>query len=184
VLDLLYRNGVLRLAARKHVPNWNPLMAREIAAQVLDSDPKIDGVPAANDGIAGALLEELRTRGLSGRVSVTGMDATIEGLRAILRGEQCMSVYKPIKHEAEAAALLALAITKGNPPAADDLATANVRDDADRRDVKSVLLGPELANRRTIATMVSDGAVRSRQLCAGDYLKLCRQNGIVTGQGN
>lgn len=181
VLAGRYGKDDLRLVARRNVPDWDPGKARELAARILDAERSVDGVLAANDGIAGAVIEELRARGLAGQVAVTGMDATIDGLRAILRGEQCMSVYKPIRYEAEAAAQLALALARGDDAAADDLAAGNVRDETGKRDVKAVLLGPELAHKRTIASLVSSGAVRARQLCANEFAELCRLNDIATG---
>ena len=43
------------------------------------------------------------------KVPVTGQDATVDGLRNILTGDQCMTVYKPVKAEAAAAAAAAIA---------------------------------------------------------------------------
>ena len=51
-----------------------------------------------------------------------------------------MTVYKPIKQEADATAKLAAALAKGDTAAADALATATEKDPTGNRDVKSVLL--------------------------------------------
>ena len=69
----------------------------------------------------------LQKNGLNGKVPVTGQDATPDGLQAILRGDQYMTVYKPIKQEADATAKLAAALAKGDKAAADALATARPR---------------------------------------------------------
>ena len=45
---------------------------------------------------------------------MTGQDASVEGLQAILAGDQCMTVYKAIKKEADAASELAIALIKGD----------------------------------------------------------------------
>ena len=42
---------------------------------------------------------------------MTGQDATDEGLQRVLLGTQCMTVYKAVRAEAEAAAELAIAVT-------------------------------------------------------------------------
>ena len=83
---------------------------------------------AANDGLAGAIITVLQKNGLNGKVPVTGQDATPDGLQAILRGDQYMTVYKPIKQEADATAKLAAALAKGDKAAADALATDTEKD--------------------------------------------------------
>ena len=45
----------------------------------------------------------LEPQRLDGKVPVTGQDATDEGLQRVLLGTQCMTVYKAIKKEADAA---------------------------------------------------------------------------------
>ena len=72
---------------------------------------------AANDGLGNAAISVLKKRKLQA-VPVTGQDATLEGLQNILAGDQCMTVYKAIKKEADAAAKLAIALAKGREPEA------------------------------------------------------------------
>ena len=73
---------------------------------------------AANDGLGNAAIAVLKKNKLNGEVPVTGQDATVQGLQNILAGDQCMTVYKAIKKEADAAAELAIALAKGEKPAA------------------------------------------------------------------
>ena len=47
---------------------------------------------------------------------VTGQDASVEGLQNILTGDQCMTVYKAVKQEADAAADLAIGLAKAPHP--------------------------------------------------------------------
>src|SRR3954449_3217691 len=77
---------------------------------------KIDGVVSANDTMAGGIIARLKANKLNGKVPVTGQDASKEGLQAILIGDQCMTVYKAIKKEADAASALAIALIKGETP--------------------------------------------------------------------
>ena len=74
---------------------------------------KIDGVVSANDTMAGGIIARLKANNLAGKVPVTGQDASVAGLQAILAGQQCMTVYKAIKKEADAASGLAIALIKG-----------------------------------------------------------------------
>ncbi|MEU4744242.1 substrate-binding domain-containing protein [Actinosynnema sp. NPDC023658] len=175
-----YDSGALKLVDSKPIDRWDPLIGKAAFEQMLaGSNGQVDGVVAANDGLAGAAIEVLRAKGLAGRVPVTGQDATVEGLRAILRGEQCMTVYKPIRDEAEAAARLAIAVARGDLSGADDLATGNTRDLVGKRDVKSVLLGADLITRENVRTLVAESVVKPAQLCEGDTAADCAELGIL-----
>ena len=74
---------------------------------MLTENKNIKGVLAANDGLGNAVISVLKKNKLNGKVPVTGQDATVQGLQNILAGDQCMTVYKAIKQEADAAAELA-----------------------------------------------------------------------------
>ena len=116
---------------------------------------------AANDGLAGAIITVLTKYGLNGKVIVTGQDATPDGLQAILRGDQYMTVYKQIKQEADATAKLAAALAKGDTAAADALATATEKDPTGNREVKSVLLEPQLITKENVKTVIEGGQVKA-----------------------
>ena len=64
---------------------------------------KIDGVLAANDGLAGAVIAALKAHGLK-PIPLTGQDATPTGIQFILAGWQSGTVYKSVHKEANAAA--------------------------------------------------------------------------------
>ena len=133
---------------------------------------------AANDGLAGAVITVLTKYGLNGQVPVTGQDATPDGLQAILRGDQYMTVYKPIKQEADAAAKLTAALAKGDTAAADALATGSVDDTKGNRQVKSVLLTPQSITKDNVKTVVDEGQVKASEICVGDLQATCQQLGI------
>jgi len=73
---------------------------------------KIDGVLAANDGLAGAVVSALKNHGLK-PIAVTGQDATPTGVQYIISGWQTGTVYKSVRTEAAAAAQAAINIIKG-----------------------------------------------------------------------
>jgi spore maturation protein CgeB len=74
---------------------------------MLTGNRGIKGVLAANDGLGNAAITVLKKQNLNGKVPVTGQDATVQGLQNILAGDQCMTVYKAVKKEADAASALA-----------------------------------------------------------------------------
>jgi D-xylose transport system substrate-binding protein len=98
------------------VPDWDNQKALTIFEQILQkSGDKVDGVLAANDGLANSAISALKQRKLP-QVPVTGQDATLQGIQNIVNGDQCMTVYKSIKSLAEAAAELGIALAKGSRP--------------------------------------------------------------------
>ena len=104
----------ITVVGEQSVPDWDNDKAVTIFEQMYTAaDGKIDGVYAANDGLAGSVISILEKNQRAGQVPVTGQDATVEGLQNILAGTQCMTVYKSAKEEAGALAKAAIALAKG-----------------------------------------------------------------------
>ncbi|MDI5977658.1 sugar ABC transporter substrate-binding protein [Amycolatopsis magusensis] len=180
VLGPLYTSGALKLVQKQAIDNWDNQKGGSTFEQILTGNGgKVDGVVAANDGLAGAIITVLKKNGLNGSVPVTGQDATADGLKNILRGDQYMTVFKPIKEEADAAAKLAAALAKGDKAAADAIATGTARDDKGGRDVKSVLLTPQTVLKADIKKVVDQGYVKASEICAGDLQPACAELGIA-----
>lgn len=179
VLKPLYDSGALKLVHSQPIDEWDNQKGGQVFEQLLTGNGgKVDGVVAANDGLAGAIITVLKKNGLNGKVPVTGQDATADGLRAILRGDQYMTVFKPIQDEADAAAKLAAALVKGDKAGADALATAVSKDTKGNRDVKSVLLTPHLVTKAEVKQVVDQGYIKASELCSGDVSAACGQLGI------
>lgn len=103
-------NGDIRIIEDKWVKNWNPSEARKIISNTKKS---IHAVLAANDGIAGGVTQALAEKKLAGKVAISGQDADLAGCQRIVEGIQTMTVYTPIKAEAEGCAEIAIKIAKG-----------------------------------------------------------------------
>jgi D-xylose transport system substrate-binding protein len=157
------------------VPEWDNAQAATIFEQMLtQSKGRIDGVLAANDGLGNAAISVLKKNKLNGKVQVTGQDADVTGLRNILAGDQCMTVYKAIKQEADAAAELAIAVARGETKNTGQ----TVRDPQSGRDVPAKLLEPKLIYKENVKDVVADGFVDKAKLCAGAYAEACADAGI------
>ncbi|CAM4022835.1 sugar ABC transporter substrate-binding protein [Kibdelosporangium persicum] len=177
VLKPLYDSGALKLVKSQPIDNWDNQKGGQTFEQILTQNGgKVDGVVAANDGLAGAVITVLKKNGLS--VPVTGQDATPAGLQAVLRGDQYMTVFKPIKEEAEATAKLAAALAKGDTAAADAIATQTEKDPVGGRDVKSVLLTPQTITKANVKDVITAGYVKASEVCTGDVQPLCAAAGI------
>ncbi|MFC0431510.1 sugar ABC transporter substrate-binding protein [Kutzneria buriramensis] len=179
VLKPLYDAGTLKLVKSQYTDKWdNQTGGTNFENFLTANGGKVDGVLAANDGLAGAVIAVLKKNGLNGKVPVTGQDATADGLKAILRGDQYMTVFKPIEQEADAAAKLATALLKNSKSDADKIATQKVTDPKTKREVSSLLLDPQSITKDKVKDVISAGAVAKADVCTGDVAPLCAAAGI------
>jgi D-xylose transport system substrate-binding protein len=175
VLKPLYDSGKAKKVADQSVPDWDNQQALTIFEQMLQkTNNKIDGVLAANDGLGNSVISALKARKLK-QIPVTGQDATPEGIQNILAGDQCMTVYKAVKKEADAASKLAIALSKGTQPPA-GLVNGKTNDTA--RDVPSVLLTPEAITKDNIKVVFDDGFLKKEDVCTGKFASLCSDAGL------
>jgi D-xylose transport system substrate-binding protein len=156
------------------VPDWDNQRALTIFEQMLQkADNKIDGVLAANDGLGNAAISALKQRKLD-QIPVTGQDATLQGIQNIVNGDQCMTVYKAIKKEADAAAELAIALAKGEEPTAETTPIDN-----GAKEVPSVLLEPVAVNKDNISEYLGEPDFpKKEEICAGDLAAKCDELGL------
>jgi D-xylose transport system substrate-binding protein len=155
------------------VPDWDNVKGGTIFEQQLSkAGGKLDAVVSANEGLGLAAAAVLKKNGLNGKVCVSGQDATVDGLRAILTGDLSNTVYKAIKAEAEAAAALAIALLNGEEATT---ATGTVKDGS--RNVPSVLLVPVSITKANVAVVIADGFQTREAVCEG-IEDLCTANGI------
>ena len=161
--------------ADQSVPDWDNQQAGTIFEQMYTkADGKIDGVLAANDGLANATIAILKKNNANGEVPVTGQDATLQGLQHVLNGDQCMTVYKAVKQEADAAAKLAIGLAKGEQQTAPD----TIKDPESGADVPAVLLQPKAIAFDNVNDVVADGYVTKAQLCTGPLAAKCTEAGV------
>lgn len=175
VLKPLYSSGKATKVADQSVPDWDNQKALTIFEQMLQkANNKIDGVLAANDGLGNSAISALKARKLK-QIPVTGQDATPQGIQNILSGDQCMTVYKAVKKEADAASKLAIALATGKQPEA---GLVNGKTNDTSRDVPSVLLTPEPITKDNIKVVFDDGFLKPSEVCVGKYQSLCQEAGI------
>ncbi|WIM98958.1 substrate-binding domain-containing protein [Actinoplanes oblitus] len=175
ILQQQYDNSAFVKGPDQFVPAWDNDEGKEIFGQMMKTWPNIGGVLAANDGLGNAAIEVLREKGLNGKVPVTGQDATVEGLQNILTGDQCMTVYKATKDEANAAADLAIGLVKGQKKAARD----KVKDPESGAYIASVLLEPKSITAANImSVVVADGFVTTKDICTAKFIKACKRYGL------
>jgi D-xylose transport system substrate-binding protein len=174
ILDPKFTAGTYKKVAEQAVPDWDNQQALTIFEQMLQqASNKIDGVLAANDGLANAAISALKARRLP-QIPITGQDATLQGIQNIVTGDQCMTVYKPIQQEVDAAAKLATALAKGQTPTGVTASTDN-----GSKKVPSILLKPISVTKTNVKTYFGrpDFPAQS-QVCAGKVASACTKAGI------
>jgi D-xylose transport system substrate-binding protein len=173
VLDPLYKDGTYKKGPNQSVPDWDNQKALTIFEQMLQqTNNKINAVLAANDGLANSVISALKARKLPA-LPVTGQDATAEGIQHILAGDQCMTVYKAVKAEADAAAKAAISLINGQAPASNGT-TANKG-----TQTPSQLLTPVAVTAKNINdTVIKDGFLTKDQICQGQFASACTKAGL------
>src|SRR5687767_13039410 len=151
IINPKFESGEWNEVDDQYVPDWDNQQALTIFEQMLQkADNKIDGVLAANDGLGNAAISAIKQRKLP-QIPVTGQDATLQGIQNIVNGDQCMTVYKAIKKEADAAAELAIALAKGEEPTAETTPIDN-----GAKEVPSVLLEPVAVDKENIGEYLGE----------------------------
>jgi len=155
------------------VPDWDNQKALTIFEQMLQkANNKIDGVLAANDGLGNAAISAIKQRKLP-QIPVTGQDATLQGIQNIVNGDQCMTVYKAIKKEADAAAELAIALINGETPDAPDSVNNG------KKDVPSVFEEPVAVTKDNISEYLGEPDFPKKEdICAGKLAAKCDELGL------
>lgn len=114
VLNPLIKAGKITLAYDQFTNDWKPEVAQSNMENALTKlNNKVDAVIAANDGTAGGVIQALTEQGLAGKVPVSGQDAELAACQRIVEGTQAMTVYKPIRIIAQAAARAAVDMVQG-----------------------------------------------------------------------
>ena len=169
-----YRRGALSALAGKvrigrayDTQGWSTENAHaHMSAAIAALGPNgIDGVLSANDAMAAGAIAALKSAGVTALPPVTGQDADLDAVRRIVKGEQYMTVYKPFRNEAAAAAELAVALGRGH-----DLRTIapTTTDSPTTRNIPSVLLTPRAVTKDNIEqTLVKDHVYTIDQICGG-----------------
>ena len=168
------------VADEQAVPDWDNTKAGTIFEQMYTkANGDFVGVASANDGLGGAVVAVLDRNGQAGKIPTTGQDATDEGLQRVLLGTQCLTVYKAVAKEADAAAKLMIALLNGDTASADALATGKVTDTNTNTEVASVLLVPQQIFAANVKDVIADGYTTADKICTTDELKAaCTEYGV------
>ena len=168
VLNPLYKSGALKKGPQQFVPGWDNQKAGTIFEQMLvKTSNKIDGVVAANDGLANAVVVALKSHKLK-PIPLSGQDGTTQGVQNIISGWQTMTVWKDVRKLATATAQAAVKIVKGQkPPTTGTIKTKG------RSAEPAYLIAPQTITKANWKVLVTSGFLKRADICNGEFVKFC-----------
>ncbi|MFI9353942.1 substrate-binding domain-containing protein [Streptomyces lydicus] len=171
--------GRVRIGKAYDTAEWRPEAANanmSAAISALGAE-HIDGVYAANDGLAGGVIAALKAAKIDPLPPVTGQDADLPAVQRIVAGEQYMTVLKPFKPEAGAAATMAVMLARGQKLGT--LARHHVNSPT-THGIPAVLLTPLPVTAHHIKdTVVRVGMYTVHQICTPKYASACAKAGLT-----
>lgn len=171
-------DGKVKLGKEYTTPGWTQSNAQaEMTAALTALNRKVDGVLAANDAIAGGAIAAMKSVGVGPWPPVTGQGADLAAIQRIVTGDQYMTVYEPIRGEAEAAAQLAYDLAFGVTVPASMTNGRTVNNGT--ADIPAVLLTPVVVTKANIeSTVVADGFWTAGDICTSQFKSACATAGI------
>ncbi len=114
ILQPYIDKGEIQLVYDDKVGEWTEIDAMlKLNGFLEEYTGKLDVVLAANDGLASGVIMALNDNGRAGTAMVSGQDAELTACKLIYKGEQSMTIYKPVHMLATEAATLAVQLAKG-----------------------------------------------------------------------
>ena len=172
--------GGATLVAENFAPGWDNTKGGTIFQQAFTANPKINATIEANDGLANAVITDLKTAGVKPKtIPTTGQDGTAQGMAWVLQGYQCGSVYKAVYLEAQDSAAMALILLAGQTPPA-SLLNGTTVDPADSTITEPAsLLTPVWVTAANMeSTVVKDGFDKAADICKLAGAAACSAAGI------
>jgi D-xylose transport system substrate-binding protein len=167
ILNPLYKNGTFTKGPQQFTPGWDNQKAGVIFEQMLvKTSNKIDGVAAANDGLANAVVVALKAHKLK-PIPLSGQDATPQGVQNIISGWQSMTVWKDTRTLATASAKAAIALAKGQKPAQ----TGTVKNGS--KTLPAYIIPPVSITKANYKQLFN-GYLKKSDVCVGTYKQYCK----------
>jgi D-xylose transport system substrate-binding protein len=156
--------NAVTILADPFLDNWDRDEARRRIAGLITKfkaeGTEVHAIVASNDSTAGGAIAALKAEGLAGRVAVSGQDADLAGCQRVVEGTQTLTVYKPVRKLATAAAEVAVRLSEGAEPAEVIASLGMERHQLDNgyKEVDSIFLEPVYVTRENMAdTVIADG---------------------------
>ena len=153
---------------------WDPPTAQTwVAGQITRFRHQIIGIYSANDTNATSAIAALKAAGWTdqqiGDLSLTGLDASVQGLQNIVAGRQLMTTYNAFKLEATRAAEVAVDLAENKTPPSNGTVSGH-----------PAFVNPPVAVtiHNIESTVIADGFWSPSQICTAQYAANCANAGI------
>ncbi len=162
-------------------PAWVNATGGTIFQQQFTAHPNINATMEANDGLANAVITDLKNAGVGPKkIPTTGQDATLAGMENVLQGFQCGSVYKAVYLEAQDAVAIATILRAGQtPPAALVNSTTKPAKGPGSSEPASLLTPVWVTSTNMASTVIKDKFVSATALCTAVTASVCSAAGIT-----
>ena len=168
VFNPLFKSGPIKKGPQQFVPDWDANNAATIFSQMLvKTNNNIQGVLAANDNIAGAVVADLKAKHLK-PLPLSGQDASVQGVQNIISGWQSGTVYKYVPDEANAAAAAAVALINGKAPK-----TNGFRLNGKKKE-PTLALPVVWITKANYTRLFTDKFLKKSDVCVGTFKKYCK----------
>lgn len=173
-------NGKVVISKTYDTKDWDPAVGKANMEKAISAIglSNIAGVYSANDGLAGAVIDAMKTMGVSKVPPVTGQDAELDAVQRIVRGEQYMSVYKSYPDEASAAAEMAVAKVQGRGIEFDALTRDKVDSPTNKKIPSQLMPVVALTKANIKETVIQDGIYTVQQICTASNKADCTAIGL------
>ena len=168
------------LVGEQYAPGWDNTKGGQIFQQAFTANKAINATIEANDGLANAVITDLKGAGVNAKtIPTVGQDATAQGMAYVLEGWQCGSVYKAIYKEAQDSVALATILLAGDKPPT-SLLNATTIDPANPSITEPASLSvPVWVTASNMeSTVVQDGFDTAKDICAIAGATLCTSASI------
>lgn len=116
ILQPLIEKGAIKLVYNVFSDFWTEAEGYRHTVNLLKStNGKVDAIIAGNDVIALGVMRALNEDSMLGKVAIAGQDADLPNIQQIIKGNQTMTVYKPIRTMAFTVAELAMNLARNEP---------------------------------------------------------------------
>ncbi len=151
----------IKIVYKTFVDDWSENNARYIAKNILSfTGQKVDAIITSYDGLAIGAIKAMEDLNYEGNVIVTGQDAEIGAIKAIVAGKMSLTIYKSIKKIAEASVDLAIKLARG-----EKLKHIDTKINNGRKDVPTLFLQPVAVTKDNIRqTVIADGFFTEEQV--------------------
>jgi D-xylose transport system substrate-binding protein len=171
----------MKLVGDQVATDWKNDIGGTIFQQAFTANPKINATIEANDGLANAVVQVLKNKGVKAKsIPTVGQDATPDGMVNVLTNYQCGSVYKAVYLEAQDAVALATVLRAGATPPSGLVngTTAPPSGVTGTSQPASLLVPIWVTSANMAATVIKDNFVDKATLCSKAGAAACTAAGI------